>query len=147
MLDKSGFNARNISDFSDALVKTFFERLAIVTRNPPGIPESSTDAMPYVLTTPEFVVTKGTISMIITETDEVSNQVLFVIRFISTYITFYKAEISSKYWYKLVEGLPINSSLKIKRWPGENYKKNGLDLVDPDGRKVVLEVDESVIIA
>ncbi|CAG8437359.1 2811_t:CDS:10 [Diversispora eburnea] len=84
MLDKTGFVVGNISDFSDEFVQTFFVKLAIVTRNPPKMPESKTDDLvadllriarlnsypfmiaqqlpsklhilnePYVLETPEF---------------------------------------------------------------------------------------------
>ncbi|RHZ70240.1 hypothetical protein Glove_274g39 [Diversispora epigaea] len=200
MLKDDEFNVDNISDLSDSLFQTFFEKLAIVTQNPPGIPESSTDTMvddllriaklnnhplklmihppsklhilnePYVSATPEFVVDKRKISMIITEDKTLRNinhrneygemqiaaeilscgdenirklkkdtdQVLFAVRFISTYATFYKAQIPAEYWEELIKGLPKVNSVEIKRWPGENDDKSGLDLADPDGRKAVL---------
>ncbi|CAG8744436.1 23401_t:CDS:2, partial [Dentiscutata erythropus] len=94
---------REISDFSDGLVQTFFDKLNIVTRNPPGIPESSTDDLvadllrivhlnnyplriaqqqtselhilnePYVSATPDFVVKKGTTTMVISEDKSLRN--------------------------------------------------------------------------
>ncbi|CAG8633199.1 3078_t:CDS:2, partial [Diversispora eburnea] len=198
MLSKEGFKVQEISNFSD--VQTFFNKLHIVTRNSPGIPESRTDALvddlfrvtrlnkypleivpqlpcklyifnkPYVSAKPDFLITKGIISMIIVEDktlqnadrfntygetqmaaellacgnenirkdDEITDQVLFAVRFISTYTTFYKADIPVSYWKELNNGLPKRNSIKIKRWPGENYKKSGLDLADPGGRKAVL---------
>ncbi|CAG8511805.1 13926_t:CDS:2 [Racocetra fulgida] len=125
---------------------------------------------PYVSATPDFVVKKGTISMVATEdkslrnvdpknhygemqiageilacgdenireTGEISDQVLFAVRFISTYVTFYKAKIPVKYWKELGKGLPKKYSVAIKRWPGENKKLSGLDLANPEGRIAVL---------
>lgn len=43
MLKDDDFNVGNISDFSNKSVQPFFDKLAIVTRNPPGIPDSRTD--------------------------------------------------------------------------------------------------------
>ncbi|CAG8836384.1 25774_t:CDS:1, partial [Racocetra persica] len=74
----------------------------------------------------------------IREAGEISDQVLFAVRFISTHVTFYKAEISEKYWNELSIGLPDKYSVAIKRWPGENKKLSGLDLADPEGRIAVL---------
>lgn len=74
----------------------------------------------------------------IRDNGEIYDQVLFAIRFISTYITFYKAEISEKYWKELSIGLPKKHSVVIKRWPGENKKLSGLDLASPEERIAVL---------
>ncbi|CAG8779748.1 14855_t:CDS:2, partial [Cetraspora pellucida] len=74
----------------------------------------------------------------IREAGEISDQVLFAVRFISTHVTFYKAEIPEKYWNELSIGLPDKYSVAIKRWPGENKKLSGLDLADPEGRIAVL---------
>ncbi|CAG8630053.1 3414_t:CDS:2, partial [Diversispora eburnea] len=103
MLSNEGFKVQEISDFSDDAVQTFFNKLHIVTRNPPGIPESRTDNLvadllriarlnnypleiaqqlpcklhifnkPYVSAKPDFVVTKGTISMIAVEDKTLQN--------------------------------------------------------------------------
>ncbi|RIB01864.1 hypothetical protein C2G38_2229435 [Gigaspora rosea] len=103
VLDKAEFKVREISDFSNGFVQTFFDKLHIVKRNPPGIPESSTDDLvadllrivrlnyyplkitqhpqsklyilnePYVSATPNFVVKKGTISIVITEDKSLRN--------------------------------------------------------------------------
>ncbi|RHZ46787.1 hypothetical protein Glove_606g129 [Diversispora epigaea] len=48
-----------------------------------------------------------------------ADQILFIARFISTYTTFYKAEIPAKYWGELFNGLPKVNSVEIKRWPGK----------------------------
>ncbi|CAG8493472.1 19261_t:CDS:2, partial [Dentiscutata erythropus] len=125
---------------------------------------------PFVSATPNFVVKKRTISMVISEdkslqnvskrneygemqiageilacsdendrrTRKIFDQVLFAVRFISTYVTFYKAEIPGGYWKELVTGLPKKYSVSIKRWPGENDELSGLDLADPEGRMAVL---------
>ncbi|CAG8634989.1 10831_t:CDS:2, partial [Diversispora eburnea] len=202
MLDKAEFDVDKISDFSDSLVRTFFFKLHNVTRNQ-GIPESRTDTLvddllrithlnnwplninihppselnilnePYVSATPEFVVNKGTTSMVIVEdkhfqnvdlvnkfgelqiageiltcgsenmrgvgrirgVGKITDQVLFSTRFISSYVTFYKAKIPAGYWSELAKGLPIINSVEIKRWPEENDKESGLDLSNPDERK------------
>ncbi|CAG8539503.1 3155_t:CDS:2, partial [Diversispora eburnea] len=184
MLGNSEFKVGKISDFSDRKVQTFFHKLHLVTRNLPGISESRTGVAqpqsklhilnePYVSATPEFVINKETISMVIAEdkslqnvsprndfgemqiageilacgdenireTGELSDQVLFAVRFI--YVTFYKAEIPAKYWNELDVGLPKKYSVAIKRWPGENKKRSGLDLADPDGRKTVFCTDQN----
>jgi hypothetical protein len=62
----------------------------------------------------------------------------FAVRFISTYITFYKAVISMAYWKELDNGLPLNESVLIKRWPGKNGLQTSLDINDPNGRQGVL---------
>jgi hypothetical protein len=71
-------------------------------------------------------------------TFEKSDQTIFAVRFISTYVTFYKAEISMAYWKELDNGLPLNESVLIKRWPGKNGLRTGLDITDPNGRQEVL---------
>ena len=59
-------------------------------------------------------------------------------RVISTYVTFYKAVIPGEYWEESFLCLPKKSSINVKRWPGKNGKREGLNLVEPDGRQVVL---------
>ncbi|PKK58922.1 hypothetical protein RhiirC2_763057 [Rhizophagus irregularis] len=70
--------------------------------------------------------------------EESIDQTIYAIRFITTYVTFYKAVITKEYWEELGEGLPNNQSVIIERWPGENGLKTGVDLADPDGRRSVL---------
>jgi len=53
-------------------------------------------------------------------------------------VTFYKAEIPAKYWAELSRDLP-KTEVIVKRWPGENAKRKGMDLVEQNGRKAVLE--------
>ncbi|GBB96033.1 hypothetical protein RclHR1_02670002 [Rhizophagus clarus] len=71
-------------------------------------------------------------------THEDSDQTIFAIRLISTYVTFYKAVITTPYWKELNYGLPLKHSVLIKRWPGKNGLRTGLDITDPNGRKEVL---------
>jgi len=59
-------------------------------------------------------------------------------RVISTYVTFYKAVIPAEYWSEFKRGLPKLASVNVKRWPGVNGKQDGLDLIEPDGRREVL---------
>ncbi|CAB5383498.1 unnamed protein product [Rhizophagus irregularis] len=66
------------------------------------------------------------------------DQEIFAFRVISTYVTFYRAEIPVSYWEELSEQLPKVQSIVIKRWPKENGKKTGLNLAEPDGRKAVI---------
>ena len=76
------------------------------------------------------------------EGDEVhsTDQEMFAIRVISTYVTFYRTKISALYWRELARdrGLPKKQSVMIKRWPGKNGKTTGLNLAQPDGRKAVI---------
>ncbi|CAG8440417.1 9609_t:CDS:2 [Acaulospora morrowiae] len=95
MLSKERFKVQEISDFSSRAVQSFFNKLHIVTRNPPGILGSRTDALvddllrlvglndyplqtiqrlpcklnifnkPCVSAKPDFVVTQGKLSVII----------------------------------------------------------------------------------
>ena len=53
-------------------------------------------------------------------------------------MTFYKAVIPAEYWSEFKRGLPKEASVNVKRWPGVNGKQDGLDLVEPDGRREVL---------
>ncbi|CAG8464713.1 13288_t:CDS:2, partial [Dentiscutata heterogama] len=66
------------------------------------------------------------------------DQIVFAIRVISTYVTFYKAVIPAKYWNELENGFPEEQSIEILRWPAINLKDSGFDLAEPDGRKRVL---------
>ncbi|CAG8709130.1 3430_t:CDS:2 [Ambispora leptoticha] len=63
---------------------------------------------------------------------------IFAVRVISTYVTFYRAEIPAVYWLELEEGLPTKQSVEIRRWPPQNGLKTGFDLAEPDGRQTVL---------
>ncbi|RGB29173.1 hypothetical protein C1646_672655 [Rhizophagus diaphanus] len=67
-----------------------------------------------------------------------SEQIIFAVRFISTYVTFYKAIISTEYWKELDNGLLLNQSVLIKRWPQKNGMRTGLDITDPNERQEVL---------
>ncbi|CAG8566700.1 28446_t:CDS:2 [Dentiscutata erythropus] len=69
---------------------------------------------------------------------EYGDQILWVIRVISTRVTFYKAEIPAKYLNELERGLPQRQSVKIQRWPANNNLKAGFDLTEPNGRRSVL---------
>ena len=66
------------------------------------------------------------------------DQIIFGVHFISTYVTFYKTTISTAYWEELGNGLPVNESVIIKRWPGENGFTTGFNLAEPDGRNAAL---------
>ncbi|RHZ89724.1 hypothetical protein Glove_12g67 [Diversispora epigaea] len=70
--------------------------------------------------------------------DEYKDQTLWAVRVISTYVTFYKAFISAKYWEELEKGLPKNQSVVVKRWPAKNGWKSGFNFAEPDGRREVL---------
>ncbi|RIA85597.1 hypothetical protein C1645_830524 [Glomus cerebriforme] len=67
-----------------------------------------------------------------------ADQTIFIMRTISTYVTFYKAVIPGAYWKELNDGLPQEQSIVIQRWPRENNIKSGLDLAEPDGRQAVI---------
>ncbi|CAG8509458.1 1130_t:CDS:2 [Ambispora leptoticha] len=73
-----------------------------------------------------------------TSREEFIDQTIFAMRVISTYVTFYKAVIPAEYWSEFKRGLPKEASVNVKRWPGVNGKQDGLDLVEPDGRREVL---------
>jgi len=69
------------------------------------------------------------------------DQEIFAIRAISSYVTFYRANISTSYWDEFHKQLPIKQSVVVKRWPGVDLidgKKSGLNLVEPEGRKAVI---------
>ncbi|CAG8625281.1 8076_t:CDS:2, partial [Paraglomus occultum] len=84
------------------------------------------------------IVACGSENIRATSEDDFSDQTLFAMRVISTYVTFYKAFIPGKYWAELYYGLPKETSVNVQRWPGQNGKKRGLDLVEADGRREVL---------
>ncbi|CAG8769850.1 8177_t:CDS:2, partial [Funneliformis caledonium] len=50
------------------------------------------------------------------------DQTIYAIRVISSYVTFYKAEIPKAYWKELRRGLPHKQSIEILRWPGKIQK-------------------------
>ncbi|RIB04643.1 hypothetical protein C2G38_2221835 [Gigaspora rosea] len=68
------------------------------------------------------------------------SMVMFAVRVISTYVTFYRATIHKEYWDELGNGCPRRQSLTIFRWPGNSSNPFlGFDLADPNGRRTVLE--------
>ena len=62
----------------------------------------------------------------------------FAFRVISTYVTFYRAEIPVSYWEALYETLPSSQPVVIKRWPEKNGITTGLNLAEPEERKFVI---------
>ncbi|RIA87022.1 hypothetical protein C1645_828360 [Glomus cerebriforme] len=66
------------------------------------------------------------------------DQEIFAFRVISTYVTFYRTKIPTSYWAKLSKNLPSEESIVIKRWPEKNGKLTGLNLANPEGRKMVI---------
>lgn len=123
---------------------------------------------PYVLADPEFVVDMRKKILVVVEDKHLKNvystsnfgetqltaeilacgnenvregtmdQTIYAVRVISTYVTFYKAVITKKYWEELGVGLPSKQSVIIVRWPGENGLETGVDLAEPGGRRLVL---------
>ncbi|RIB17173.1 hypothetical protein C2G38_2088965, partial [Gigaspora rosea] len=73
------------------------------------------------------------------QTGAILDQIIFAVRVISTYFTFYKAIIPNGYWEELAYGLPQKESIIIKRWPEDMRPAGGLDIVEPSGRQNVLE--------
>ena len=71
-----------------------------------------------------------------TDNEEPIDETIFAMRILSTYVTFYKAEIPAKYWADLSYGSP-ETEVTVKRWPGKNSRRQ--DLVEPNGRRAVLE--------
>ena len=57
-----------------------------------------------------------------TDNEKPIDETIFAMRVLSTYVTFYKAEIPAKYWVELTHGLP-KTEVIVKRWPGENAKR------------------------
>ncbi|CAG8600920.1 7172_t:CDS:2 [Racocetra persica] len=120
------FKVQEISDFSNGFIQTFFDKLHIITRNLPGILESSTDDLDKSLRNirdsrneyGELQIAGEILACDnenIHEAGEIFDQVLFTVHFISTYVTFYKAEIPEKYWNELSTGLSEKYSVAIKR--------------------------------
>jgi hypothetical protein len=66
------------------------------------------------------------------------DQVLFAIRFICSYVTFYRFEVSNKYFRELAIGLPANEYITMTRWPAQNTKTSGINLKTANGRLQVL---------
>ena len=67
------------------------------------------------------------------------SQILFAIRVLATYVTFYRAELSKHYLDEVIQGLPIRKSLEIRRWPAKNsVPEAGYNLTSPDDRRAVL---------
>ncbi|CAG8654564.1 17613_t:CDS:2, partial [Funneliformis caledonium] len=66
-----------------------------------------------------------------------TDQTLWAVRVITTYVTFYKTTIPVKYWGELAKGLP-QEEVKVQRWPAENGLITGFDLATPRGRRSVL---------
>ncbi|CAG8786194.1 13669_t:CDS:2, partial [Dentiscutata erythropus] len=68
------------------------------------------------------------------------DMIIFVVRVVSTYVTFYRASIQKDYWDELSLGCPQKHSITIFRWPGNNSDPFlGFDLAESNGRKDVLE--------
>jgi len=70
--------------------------------------------------------------------EKYTDQTLWGVRIISTYVTFYKALIPAMYWEELSKGLPKKQSMTVQRWPSENGLKTGFDFAQPEGRQAVL---------
>lgn len=68
-----------------------------------------------------------------------TDQTILAIHVISTYVTFYKAVITSAYWKKLKSRLPKDQSVKVQRWPAKNGLRTGFDFAKPAERQKVLE--------
>ncbi|CAG8648724.1 3572_t:CDS:2, partial [Paraglomus occultum] len=68
---------------------------------------------------------------------EYTDQTLWAVRIISTYVTFYKTLIPAMYWEELGKGLPKNQSMTVKRWPARNSFDTSFDLAQPEGRREV----------
>ena len=66
-------------------------------------------------------------------------QIIFAVRVVSTYFTFYRTVISKEYWDELENGLPRKESIVIKRWPGEARPTSGLNIMEPSERQKILE--------
>ncbi|CAG8523229.1 8437_t:CDS:2 [Ambispora leptoticha] len=62
------------------------------------------------------------------------DQIIWAIRVISTYATFYKVAITATYWMELANGLPKGESVEVQGWPAENGLTTGFDLAEPGGR-------------
>nr|CAG8661479.1 5656_t:CDS:2 [Entrophospora candida] len=76
----------------------------------------------------------------ILQAQENHDVIIFVVRVISTYVTFYHAIIHKRYWDELGAGCPRQQSVTIFRWPGNSSKPSaGFDLAEPVGRRNVLE--------
>src|SRR3954453_19254507 len=70
--------------------------------------------------------------------ENLMDQEIFAFRVISTYVTFYRAEIPTSYWEELSNYLPLRErSVVIKRWPKENSRESGLNLTKPEESKAV----------
>jgi hypothetical protein len=68
----------------------------------------------------------------------IKNQTIFVIRIVSSYVTFYKSEISTAYWKEIKRGLPRKNEITVLRWPPGINPITGLDFAEPDGRRAIL---------
>ena len=60
------------------------------------------------------------------------DQVLFAVRFVCSYVTFYRFEISNNYFRELAVGLPANEHIIMTRWPAQNNKTSGINLKTVD---------------
>ncbi|CAG8636150.1 11289_t:CDS:2 [Diversispora eburnea] len=160
MLIDEDFDIRKISNFSDSPIRTFFRKMQIVTRNPLGMPESRTDDLvadllrvvkmnddplmiaqhlprklyilnePYVSAEPEFVVTKGVISMVFVEDKTLENT--------NRLCAYGEMQIAAELLACENDNVREDSKITDQVLFGENDKKSGLDLAHPDGRRKVL---------
>lgn len=69
----------------------------------------------------------------------VQEQVVYAVRFIAHYVTFYKATFTVAYLTELIDGLPTSNTATILRFPGEKFSTSGLDLTIPKQRRDVME--------
>ncbi|CAG8782827.1 12421_t:CDS:2, partial [Cetraspora pellucida] len=76
---------------------------------------------------------------IASQTGAILDQIIFAVRAVPTYFTFYKTVIPKEYWKELDYGLPHKESIIIKRWPENMHPSGGLDITEPSGRQNVLE--------
>ncbi|CAG8556332.1 3168_t:CDS:2 [Diversispora eburnea] len=129
-ISASDFARGYINEISDNDVRTFFDKLNIVTRNIVETPESRTDSIVHDLL---HLVKLNSWSLI---GDKERVAIVVRIDFGETQIT---AEILAYGDENKCEAGKFkvndqNLMWVINRWPEENYMKNGLDLVEPDGR-------------
>lgn len=67
-----------------------------------------------------------------------SNQVIYALRIISHFVTFYCGEYTTEYLDELEDGSPLSLSATIRRFPGLNTSTSGLNLIDVVQRRTAL---------
>ncbi|CAG8751515.1 10883_t:CDS:2, partial [Funneliformis caledonium] len=68
----------------------------------------------------------------------ITDQTIFVVRVVSSYVTFYRSKISAGYWKEIKRGLPRKKKVTVLRWPMANDPVTGLDFAEPGGRQAIL---------